>query len=147
MVYYMRKTVECNVCKEFVWNEDMLDGLCRFCNDSDKTLERKLDLYKKKAKIRQQLAKAFKSGIYAEGSIPFKLIGICSEEFILHLENSFINRYGRAKESSDIVHVDHIVPLSRARSEWELRKLNHYTNLQWLLRDDNFRKNDKFKLD
>lgn len=36
--------------------------------------------------------------------------------------------------------IDHIIPLSMAKNEDEVYKLNHYTNLQYLKRKDNIRK-------
>lgn len=148
VTYYMNKTKQCEVCKEFTWNEDFTkEGICRYCDETDKTMERKLRLYKIKIKIRQQVAKAFKGHRYGENSIPHKMIGLLPDELRKHLWNTFVERYHREPVKEDVLHVDHIIPLSRGRSEWEIKKLNHYTNLQWLLRDDNFRKNDKFKLD
>ena len=37
-------------------------------------------------------------------------------------------------------HLDHIIPLSSAKNEEELRELCHYTNIQPLWWDDNLRK-------
>ena len=39
--------------------------------------------------------------------------------------------------------IDHIYPLSKAKSEDELYRLNHYTNLQPLWWYDNLMKSDK----
>ena len=40
-------------------------------------------------------------------------------------------------------HIDHIIPLCTAKTEEELKKLYHYTNLQPLWAEDNFRKAKK----
>jgi hypothetical protein len=40
-------------------------------------------------------------------------------------------------------HLDHIIPLCEAKTEEELFKLNHYTNLQPLWAEDNLKKNRK----
>jgi hypothetical protein len=40
-------------------------------------------------------------------------------------------------------HIDHIVPLSSAKSEAEIIFLNHYSNLQPLWAKDNIQKSNK----
>jgi len=40
-------------------------------------------------------------------------------------------------------HIDHIIPLSSAKTEKELYELCHYTNLQPLWKTDNLSKNNK----
>jgi hypothetical protein len=40
-------------------------------------------------------------------------------------------------------HIDHIIPLASAKSEDELYKLSHYTNLQPLWWFENIAKSDK----
>ena len=40
-------------------------------------------------------------------------------------------------------HIDHIYPLNKAKSEEDIYRLNHYTNLQPLWWYDNLKKSDK----
>ena len=46
-------------------------------------------------------------------------------------------------ENRNLWHVDHIIPLSSAKTEEELVKLCHYTNLQPLWAEDNLKKSNK----
>ena len=75
----------------------------------------------------------------------FDIIG-CSPEFLKnHLENQFTegmswNNYGYYGW-----HIDHIIPLSSAKTEEEIYKLCHYTNLQPLWGKDNLVKGSKLQ--
>ena len=41
------------------------------------------------------------------------------------------------------IHIDHIIPLSSAKTEEEVYELCHYTNLQPLWAEDNLKKGSK----
>jgi len=63
----------------------------------------------------------------------------CSPEFLKkHLENQFID--GMSWENRSEWHIDHIIPLSSAKTKDELYKLCHYENLQPLWVEDNLKK-------
>jgi hypothetical protein len=71
------------------------------------------------------------------------ILGCDWDTFKTYLESKFIqdmnwNNYGQFGW-----HLDHIIPLATAKTEEELYKLNHYTNLQPLWWRDNLSKSDK----
>jgi hypothetical protein len=71
----------------------------------------------------------------------FDIVG-CSPEFLKeHLEKQFIG--GMSWENQGDWHVDHIIPLSSAKTKEEVYKLCHYTNLQPLWAEDNLKKEAK----
>ena len=71
----------------------------------------------------------------------FDIIG-CSPEFLKkHLEIQFIE--GMSWENQGKWHIDHKIPLSSAKTEEEVYKLCHYTNLQPLWAEDNLKKGSK----
>jgi hypothetical protein len=71
------------------------------------------------------------------------LVG-CNYEFLIeYIENKFTegmswNNYGYYGW-----HLDHIIPVSSAKTEEDVYKLYHYTNLQPLWAEDNLKKSDK----
>lgn len=72
----------------------------------------------------------------------FDIVG-CSPEYLKeHIENQFKEGMSWEKMGKEI-HIDHIIPLSSAKSEEELYKLCHYTNLQPLWAEENLKKSNK----
>jgi hypothetical protein len=68
----------------------------------------------------------------------FDIVG-CSPQFLKeHLETQFTD--GMSWDNRSEWHIDHIIPLSSAKTEDELYKLCHYTNLQPLWAKDNLSK-------
>jgi len=71
----------------------------------------------------------------------FDIVG-CTPEFLReHLESQFVNNM--CWENRNEWHIDHIIPLSSAKTEEEIYKLCHYTNLQPLWAEDNLKKSNK----
>jgi len=72
----------------------------------------------------------------------FDIVG-CTPEFLKeHLEKQFTK--GMTWELfGKHIHIDHMIPLSSAKTEEELYKLCHYSNLQPLWAEDNLRKGSK----
>jgi hypothetical protein len=71
----------------------------------------------------------------------FDIVG-CTPEFLKeHLGTQFID--GMSWNNRSEWHIDHIIPLSSAKTEEELYKLCHYSNLQPLWAGDNLSKGNK----
>ncbi len=71
----------------------------------------------------------------------FEIVG-CTPEFLKeYLEKQF--KDGMSWENRHLFHIDHIIPLSSAKTEKEIYKLCHYTNLQPLWVDENLKKSNK----
>jgi hypothetical protein len=95
------------------------------------------DLYKCKQNLRNRMAQAFRKTEWKkEGSQ--KLIGCSYDIAKSHIEKQFID--GMSWSNHGIWHIDHIIPLSSAKSKDELVSLCHYTNLQPLWAIDNLKK-------
>jgi len=71
----------------------------------------------------------------------FEIVGCSPQELKEHLEKQFVQ--GMSWENRTEWHIDHIIPLSSAKTEEELYKLCHYTDLQPLWEEENLKKSNK----
>ena len=81
------------------------------------------------------------------GTGSLDLVGLSSEDLKIYLESKFLE--GMSWDNYGLYgwHMDHIIPLSSAKNEEELKKLCHYTNLQPLWAFDNLSKCNKIIVD
>lgn len=73
----------------------------------------------------------------------YDAIGCSPSELKLHIENLFVEGMSWENYGFRGWHIDHIIPLSSAKTYEEAIKLNHYTNLQPLWAIDNLKKGKK----
>lgn len=78
-----------------------------------------------------------------KGSHCEEIIGTSIEGLIKYLSSTFKDRYGREWDGVEKVHIDHIIPLATAKTEEEIIRLNHFSNLQLLTPEDNISKGAK----
>jgi hypothetical protein len=98
-------------------------------------------LYKLKHNLRVRTGEYFKISKITKRNKTFDIIGMNPTDLKVYLEKMFTvnmswDNYGEW-------HIDHITPLNSAKTEEEIIKLCHYTNLQPLWAADNIRKKDK----
>lgn len=98
-------------------------------------------LFKLSGNTRSLIKQSFTRGGYSKKSKTFKILGCSFEEFKIYLERQFIK--GMNWENQGKWHMDHIYPISLAKDEEHLIRLNHYTNFQPLWAEDNIRKGNK----
>lgn len=106
-------------------------------------VDRNDNFYKLKIQTRHLIFKAFERKKYKKDSKTEEILGCDYETFIKHLLETYKNNYGVEWNKKEQVHIDHIIPLSTAKSEEEVIKLNHYANLQLLKAEDNLHKSNK----
>jgi hypothetical protein len=95
-------------------------------------------LFRLKSNLRKRIGRYLK---YKSKSTE-EILGISYEEFILFLENKFTEGMTVEKLGKEI-HIDHIVPLSSAKTEEDICRLSHYSNLQPLWCEENYKKGNK----
>lgn len=92
--------------------------------------------FKLKCNIGVLILNSFKKKSYTKKSRTYQILGCSFEDFKLHLESKFESwmswdNHGKYNGQLNFGwDIDHIIPLSSAKTEEELIKLNHYTNLQ-----------------
>ncbi len=96
-------------------------------------------LFKLKTNIKNLVGDSIRKRGFKKFSRTELILGCSYEEFKNHIESKFEswmnwNNHGNPKdgilELSKTWDIDHKIPLSSAKNEEELLKLNHYTNLQ-----------------
>lgn len=98
-------------------------------------------LFKLKINIRSLISNSIKRQGYSKNTKTYQILGCTFEEFRQHLERQFT--LGMTWHNQGEWHLDHIYPVSLAKDEQELVKLNHYTNFQPLWAADNLLKGNK----
>jgi len=100
--------------------------------------------FKFRERLRSNILHSFRracNGKYAKTSKTLKIIGCDFEFFIEYIKNQF--QKGMTLDNHGKWHLDHIIPISSAKTEEEIIKLNHYTNFQPLWAEDNLKKGTK----
>jgi hypothetical protein len=98
-------------------------------------------LFKLSCNIRTLIGKSFIRNGFIKDSKTNNILGCTFEEFKVHLEKQFTK--GMNWSNHGEWHLDHIYPVSLAKTEEEIIKLNHYTNFQPLWAEDNLRKGNR----
>jgi hypothetical protein len=93
-------------------------------------------LYKFFNSIRQSILKSIRKGRYTKNSKTSEILGCSYDEIVKHFESNFeswMTWENRGLYNGEFNYgwdIDHIIPISSAKSEEDIIKLNHYTNLQ-----------------
>lgn len=99
-------------------------------------------VYKMKEQTRNMVRYALRSRGHRKSSRTADILG-CDLNFLCeYLFKTWEKNYGKPW-GGEPYHIDHIVPLAMAKTEEDVVKLCHYTNLQMLTPEDNMEKSDK----
>lgn len=163
-------TKNCNDCKKdlsianFTKNplgKDGFNNICKSCKSKNDKVYRKTNwenisikkkiihnnrvktdiLYKLKTRCRCRITLFFRNHKIVKNKKFHELLGCSIETLKSHLSSKF--KEGMNWDNYGKWHMDHIIPLSSAKTEEEVYKLCHYTNLQPLWAADNLKKGNK----
>lgn len=97
--------------------------------------------YRLSLNVRNRLNSFLKLNKISKKNKTFDIVG-CNPIFLKeYIESKFTN--GMSWDNRHMWHIDHIIPLSSAKTEEEIYKLCHYTNLQPLWIKENLSKGSK----
>ena len=101
-------------------------------------------IFKLKGTIRARLRRFLKSSNIGKTNKTFELVG-CTPEFLKsYLEKKFKPGMTWKNHTIHGWHVDHIIPIAKAKTSEDVKKLMNYTNLQPLWAIENIKKGDKY---
>lgn len=101
-------------------------------------------VYKLKCQARTTIYQSFARTGNVKRERCENITGISIVGLVEHLTRTYETTYGKAWDGVDPVHIDHIIPLATAKSEDDVIRLCHYTNLQLLKAKDNLMKGSKY---
>lgn len=100
-------------------------------------------LVKIKVSLRSRLRIFLTTKSFSKKNKTFDIVGCTPKVLKEHIEKQFVEGMSWDNYGFYGWHIDHIIPLYYAKTEEDMYKLCHYTNLQPLWAKDNWRKNKK----
>jgi len=117
------------------WKENNNDKISNYNKN-----KRSTDVnFKLKSNLRTSISNIISKNGYLKKSNTYKILGCSFEEFKQHIESLWEDwmswdNYGNPKdglvEPNKTWDIDHIIPIITAKTEDDIYRLNHYTNLQ-----------------
>ena len=93
--------------------------------------------------MRNRVLQFLQSNNMNKNNKTFDIVG-CNPKYLKeYIQSKFVENMSWENYGYYGWHIDHIIPLSSAKTEEEFYKLCHYTNLQPLWAEDNFKKYNK----
>lgn len=96
-----------------------------------------------RARMQSAIRGSLIKGGYTKRSRTHEYLGCSFDEFKRHIEKQFLK--GMTWENRSLWHLDHLRPVSSAKTEEELIAIHHFTNLRPLWAKDNLAKGDNME--
>lgn len=102
-------------------------------------------IFKLKCQIRGMIKNSFRRKNFKKKQEAEQIYGCSINHLIKYLIETYENNYNEKWDWILLkqIHIDHIIPLATAKTEEDVIKLCHYSNLQLLKKKDNLEKRDK----
>jgi hypothetical protein len=101
------------------------------------------EIFRLRTNMKNRLKLFLNSKQITKKNTTFEIVGCNPKELKEHIEKQF--KIGMSWENYGYYgwHIDHIIPLSSAKTEEDVYRLSHYTNLQPLWGEENYKKGNK----
>ena len=142
--YYDKNRVDL-LAKNKIWVNNNRDRIRKYMRKYQKERAKKDPIFLLSRRCGGRIRDAFRYKGFGKNTKTAKMLGCSWEQLKDHIENQFVS--GMTWEDKHLWHIDHIIPVSSAKTIEELERLCHYTNLQPLWAEDNMRKGAKLVLD
>lgn len=119
------------------WLSNNKDSVAKYEAEYTKRRYHSDPLYKFQCHLRNTINQSFSRYETYKPRKNKEVIGITSLELRDYLLRTFEETYGYAWDQVEPVHIDHIIPLATAKTEEDIVRLCHYTNLRLLKARDN----------
>lgn len=115
------------------------------CTEYERNKRKNDPVYRFRCCVRNLIRKYTKERGYMGNKTTYEILGCDFNYFLDFIKNQFtegmtLENYGKKKENWNI---DHIIPISMAKTDADLERLNHYTNLRPLWASENYKKSKK----
>ena len=114
-------------------------------NKKDRERRASDPLYRLKSRVRARMSEAFRNNGYSKTTKTHDMLGCSYTDLKTHLQNQFTE--GMSWDNMGDWHIDHIIPLAAGKTQEDVIKLCHHTNLQPLWANQNMSKGDSYIAD
>ena len=111
------------------------------CTEYERNKRHTDPIYRFRTSSRGLIRQYTKGKGYKGDKTIYEILGCDFDFFLNYIQSKF--EEGMTLENYGEWNIDHIIPISSAKTDEDLEKLNHYTNLQPLWAKDNFKKGRK----
>lgn len=142
---YLKEYYKKNKNKLRDYNKKYREKNKKYLSDKSKRYNRarrKSDpIYKLKGNVRTSITMSFHRMGTIKTSQCEKILGCNINEFVTYLKQSWLMEYG-TEWVGQPCHIDHIIPLATAKTEDDVVRLCHYSNLRLITPEDNMKKSN-----
>lgn len=139
---YKKRYEQENKDKKKKWDKKYRDTHHEHRNEYNRIRKENDPIFRLKHQVGGLILQAFKKGGYSKPCKTAQILGCDYETLYKHLTDTWRANYG-TEWNGEPYNIDHIVPLATAKSEEDIIRLCHYTNLQLLTPEDNLDKRAK----